>query len=130
MPDKFRKLLSVTGRDLIPMNDTDRATRGRGEKALNVNFSRVREYLKDLQGIQTERSPKGAKGAKGAKDATNADVFVAPETRDQMMVALTAIAAKCNTIGLPAKAAAQVADAMAVALAVLRSHKPKDEPKV
>ena len=122
LPEKFRKLLEVVGRDLIPMGDTDRATRKRGETALNTNFGRVKEYLKELQGIVTERSPKGAKPA---KDAANEATFVAPENRDQAMVCLTAIAALCNTWELPAKAAAQVADNMQAALATLRSHKPK-----
>ena len=123
LPAKKRELLSVKGRDVVELTDTQKMLRKEYQQQCNTYVARIAKYLARHEGITFERPPKAT--AATANDA----VYVAPETREEMMVALTAIAAKVNTLGLPAKAAAQVADAMEIALAVMRSHKPKDAPK-
>jgi hypothetical protein len=120
MPEKKRLLILTKGRDVVELSDQDKFLRKTYQQQVGTYISRISAYLGKLEGVTVARKPK-------AEAAANADVFVAPETREQMLVALSAINAKCNTLGLPAKAAAQVADAVQIALAVLRSHKPKDE---
>lgn len=123
LPAKKRDLLLVKGRDVVELTDAQKVQREIYNRSCNTYIGRIAAYLKRHEGIETTRRPKST-------TAANADVFVAPETREQMMVAMTAISAKANTIGLPAKAAAQVADAAQLILAVLQSHKPKADPKV
>lgn len=122
LPEKKRRLLSIKGRDVVDLSDTDKMLRKEYKQNVGAYVSRIAGYLAKHEGIHVERKPRTT----DTKSA-NADVFVAPETRDQMMVALVAINAKCNTLGLPAKAAAQVADAVLQALAILKSHKPADK---
>lgn len=118
LPTKKRDLLLVKGRDVVELTDAAKLQRKVYQQQCGTYVSRIATYLARHEGVTVARKAKTDKAA-------NSDVFIAPENRDQMLVALTAISAKANTIGLPAKAASQLADAVMVALAILRSHKPK-----
>lgn len=124
LPAKKRDLLLVRGRDVVELTDAQKVQRKIYQQQCGTYMARIAHYLARHEGVTVARKSKAK-----ADSAANADVFVAPETREQMMVAMTAISAKANTIGLPAKAAAQVADAAQLILAVLQSHKPKADPK-
>lgn len=83
----------------------------------------MRAGFKAHQGLDGRRE----RGANKAKDAAPVAVFAAPESVEQALLAFTATAAKVNTWGFSAKAAADIGDALNAVIALMRANKPADK---
>lgn len=116
MPEVQQEVLALKRGDL---SLTKQETYDTAERTLKGAFAYVVRTAKVNEGIATPRKPKPQ------ADATPVVKFVAPENADQAMVAFTTTAAKVNTWGYSAKAAADIADAVNNVIALMRSNKPK-----
>jgi hypothetical protein len=114
MPEVQQEVLALKRGDL---SLTKQETYDTAATTLKGAFAYVVRTAKVNEGIATPRKPK-------EKDATPVTVFVAPDNPEQAMVSFTATVAKVNTWGYSAKAAADIADAVNHAIAVMRSNKP------
>lgn len=58
LPEKMRRLLTLKGRDVAELSDTDKVQRKMYQQRIGVYLSRIAKYLADHEGITTERGKK------------------------------------------------------------------------
>lgn len=116
LPEKMRRLLTLKGRDVAELGDNDKVARKMYQQRIGVYLSRIAKYLADHEGVQAERKPRAAAAAAAATPTMEHTMWAYLMFAQEMMAHRT-------KIGMSAKDADELGNALETALVILRRAK-------